>query len=158
MCKRRFDLKYFLSMCVRSSYSLTCPTIRAWSGRADYTGEILGPICRNPNNPRAQSVACCKFVCGIYDVIILSKLASLSFLRNYIVLVVILMVFGGMASTKMCPPSILQWMRIVLLYSNVTVEEVVLAVFDQVRHDKLCLASRMNKVMVVGCHISNKCF
>lgn len=44
---------------------------------------------------------------------------------------------------------ILRDVRTALLDSNGTVEEVLLAVSEQVRHDKLYFASRMNKSVVV---------
>lgn len=54
-----------------------------------------------------------------------------------------------MASTETLPLSIRQGVRIVPLDSNVTVEEVLLAVSEQVGHDKLCFESRMYKAVVV---------
>ena len=53
-----------------------------------------------------------------------------------------------MASAETPPPSIRQGVRIVLL-DSVSVEEVLLAVCQQVGHDNLCFASRMNKAVVV---------
>ena len=54
-----------------------------------------------------------------------------------------------MASPETPPPSIRQGVRIVPPDSSVTVEEVLLAVGEQVGHDKLSFASRMNKAVVV---------
>ncbi|TKS66148.1 putative 149 kDa protein ORF 2 [Collichthys lucidus] len=54
-----------------------------------------------------------------------------------------------MASTETPPPSIRQGVRIVPPDGSVSVEEVLLAVGEQVGHDKLCYASRMNKAVVV---------
>ncbi|KAI3375075.1 hypothetical protein L3Q82_021593, partial [Scortum barcoo] len=45
--------------------------------------------------------------------------------------------------------SLRQGVRIVPPDSAVTVEEVLLAVGEQVGHDQLCFASRMNKAVVV---------
>ena len=56
---------------------------------------------------------------------------------------------GGMASSETPPLSIRQGVRIVPPDSNVTVEKVLLAVGEQVGHDKLSFASRMNKAVVV---------
>ncbi len=56
---------------------------------------------------------------------------------------------GGMASSETPPPSIRQGVRIVPLDSNVTVEEVLLAAGEQVGHDSLSFALRMNKAVVV---------
>lgn len=58
-------------------------------------------------------------------------------------------VFGGMASSGTRPPSIRHGARIVPPDNNVTVEEVLLAVGEQVGHEKLIFASRMNKAVVV---------
>ena len=54
-----------------------------------------------------------------------------------------------MASPETPPPSIRQGVRIVPPDSSVTVEEVLLAVGEQVGHDILSFASRMNKAVVV---------
>ena len=54
-----------------------------------------------------------------------------------------------MASPETPPPSIRQGVRIVTPDSSVTVEEVLLAVGEQVGHVKLSFASRMNKAVVV---------
>ena len=54
-----------------------------------------------------------------------------------------------MASPETPPPSIRQGVRIVPPDSSVTVEEVLLAVGEQVGHVKLSFASRMNKAVVV---------
>ena len=56
---------------------------------------------------------------------------------------------GGMASSAAPPPSIRQGVRIAPPDGSVTVEEVLLAVGEQVGHDKLSYASRMNKAVVV---------
>jgi len=57
---------------------------------------------------------------------------------------------GGMASSETPPPlSLRQGVRIVPPDSKVTVEEVLLAVSEQVGHDKLSFPSRMNKAVVV---------
>ena len=58
-------------------------------------------------------------------------------------------VCGGMASAETPPPSIRQGVRIVPPDSSVSVEEVLLAVGEQVGHDNLSFASRMNKAVVV---------
>ena len=54
-----------------------------------------------------------------------------------------------MASSETPPPSNRQGVRIVPPDSSVTVEEVLLAVGEQVGHVKLSFASRMNKAVVV---------
>ena len=54
-----------------------------------------------------------------------------------------------MASPGTSPPSIRQGVRIVPPENDISVEEVLLAVGEQVGHDKLCFASRMNKAVVV---------
>ncbi|TDH15933.1 hypothetical protein EPR50_G00015180 [Perca flavescens] len=54
-----------------------------------------------------------------------------------------------MASFETPPPSLRQGVRIAPPESNVTVEEVLLAVGEQVGHDNLSFASRMNKAVVV---------
>ena len=54
-----------------------------------------------------------------------------------------------MASSGTPPPSIRQGVRIVPPDGSVTVEQVLLAVGDQVGHEKLSYASRMNKAVVV---------
>ena len=54
-----------------------------------------------------------------------------------------------MASSETPPPSIRQGVRIVPPDSSVSVEEVLLAVGEQVGHDNLSFASRMNKAVVV---------
>ena len=56
---------------------------------------------------------------------------------------------GGMASFETPPPSLWQGVRIAPPESNVTVEEVLLAVGEQVGYDNLSFASRMNKAVVV---------
>ena len=55
---------------------------------------------------------------------------------------------GGMASSA-APPSIRQGVRIAPPDGSVSVEEVLLAVGEQVGYDKLSFASRMNKAVVV---------
>ena len=55
---------------------------------------------------------------------------------------------GGMASSA-APPSIRQGVRIAPPDGSVSVEEVLLAVGEQVGYDKLSYASRMNKAVVV---------
>ena len=54
-----------------------------------------------------------------------------------------------MASSETPPPSIRQGVRIVPPDNNVTMEEVLLAAGEQVGHDNLSFASRMNKAVVV---------
>ncbi|KAK9539439.1 hypothetical protein VZT92_004547 [Zoarces viviparus] len=54
-----------------------------------------------------------------------------------------------MASSETPPLSLRQGVRIVSLDSSVMVEEVLLAVGEQVGHDKLSFASRLNKAVVV---------
>ena len=54
-----------------------------------------------------------------------------------------------MASSGTPPPSIRQGVRIVPPDGSVTLEQVLLAVGDQVGHEKLSYASRMNKAVVV---------
>ncbi|TDH00073.1 hypothetical protein EPR50_G00183800 [Perca flavescens] len=54
-----------------------------------------------------------------------------------------------MASFETPPPSLRQGVRIAPPESNVTVEEVLLAVGEQVGYDNLSFASRMNKAVVV---------
>lgn len=58
-------------------------------------------------------------------------------------------VSGGMASSETPPPSLRQGVRIVPPDGTVTVEEILLAVGEQVGHDQLSYASRMNKAVVV---------
>lgn len=54
-----------------------------------------------------------------------------------------------MASVETPPPSLRQGVRIVPQEGSVTVEEVLLAVGEQVGHQNLLFASRMNKAVVV---------
>lgn len=54
-----------------------------------------------------------------------------------------------MASSETPPPFLRQGVQIVLPDRNVTLEEVLLAVGEQVEHDNLSFASPMNKAVVV---------
>lgn len=54
-----------------------------------------------------------------------------------------------MASSETPSPSFRQGVQIVLLYNLTPVEEVLLAAGEQVGHENILFASRMNKAVVV---------